>query len=132
MNSIDAILFKFEKYYVPTGRILMGTFFLLAGFGKLTNIEGTSGYIMSVGLPVPTLLAWGAAVFLLIAGASLITGYKAKYGAIFLALYTMLATFLFHSPGTWAADTSGMQQLMFMKNVAIFGGLLAMTNLLRK
>lgn len=125
-------LYKYDNFYAPAGRIVVGAFFLMAGVSKLMGIAGTAGYISSVGLPMPTLLAWAAGLYLVAAGGALITGYQAKCAALTLAAYTLLVSFLFHAPGSWAADESGMQQLMFMKNLAIMGGLLFMTSNLKK
>ena len=115
-----------EKYFTPVGRIIMGAFFFLAGVNKFINIDGTALYIESVGLPMPALLAWASAVFLVVAAGALIAGYQAKWAALLLAVFTLLVSFLFHGPASWAADPSGTQQLMFMKNLAIMGGLLFM------
>lgn len=46
-------------------------------------------------------------------------GYKARSGAIALAVFLIPATLIFH---TNFADR--IQQIMFMKNLAILGGLL--------
>lgn len=104
----------------------MGAFFLLAGVGKLTNIDGTAQYIASTGLPMATLLAWVAAIFLVAVGGALITGKYMKESLGLLAAYTILVTLLFHGPHLWGADPTGGQQMSFMKNMAILGGLLYM------
>jgi len=126
MNAI----YSYERYFAPAGRILVGVFFLLAGVGKVMGIAGTAAYITSVGLPAGTALAWLAGIFLIATGASLITGFKAKDSACLLAVYTLLVSFLFHAPNTWDADPS--QQMAFMKNMAILGGLLVMTAHLKR
>jgi len=107
-------------------------FFLLAGVSHVTHIEGASDMIESTGLPAATLLAWIAGLFLIVAGAAMMSGYNAKHAALLLAAYVVLVSLLFHSPSAWAADTSGMQQILFMKNVAIAGGLLFMAKHLKK
>ena len=115
---------KCERYFTPVGRILIGAFFFLAGVNKFTNIEGTAGYIASVGLPMSTALAWLAAIFLVVVAGAFIAGYRTKHAALLLALFTLFVSFVFHGPQVWGADESGMQMLMFMKNIAILGGLL--------
>ncbi|MFT5849543.1 MAG: putative oxidoreductase [Patiriisocius sp.] len=119
-------LTTFNQYAAPAGRILVGAFFLLAGVGKLTNIEGTAGYIASTGLPMSTFLAWDAGIFLVLAGGALIVGKYMKEALGLLALYTLLVTVLFHGPHLWADDPTGGQQLNFMKNLALLGGILYM------
>jgi len=114
----------FERYLAPAGRILVGAFFLLAGLSKVVDLAGTAGYIDSVGLPAASLLAILAAVFEIAMGGALIAGFKAKYAALALAGFVLLANFLFHGPGLWTEQP--MQQMLFMKNLAIFGALLFM------
>lgn len=90
------------------------------------DIAGTAGYIESVGLPMGTLLAWLAAIFLVVVAGAFMAGYKPKEAAFLLVLFTVFVTFMFHGPNAWSVDESGMQMLMFMKNMAIVGGLLFM------
>jgi putative oxidoreductase len=106
-------------------RILLALMFVLAGFGKLTGLEGTAGYIASKGLPLPMVLAAATGVLELVAGIMLIVGWQARWAALALALFTLLASVLFHNYWAMPAEQQMMQQLMFMKNLAISGGLLA-------
>ena len=105
-------------------RILLAFMFVLSGFGKLGGLEGTAGYIASVGLPSPTLLALGAGVLEVVAGVALIIGFQARWAALALAVFTLVATFLFHAYWAVPAEQQFMQQLMFQKNLAVVGGLL--------
>ena len=106
------------------GRVLLGLMFLLAGLSKFGGLEGTAGYIASKGLPMAQLLAIATAVLEVGAALMLIVGWQARWAALALAAFTVLATFLFHNYWTLPADQQMMQQLMFMKNLAIIGGLL--------
>ncbi len=106
------------------GRILIGLLFLLAGISKLTGLEGTSGYIASVGLPMPGLLALGAGLLETVAGATLIVGFQTRWSALALAVFTLIASFFFHAYWSMPAEAQFMQKLMFNKNLAIIGGLL--------
>jgi putative oxidoreductase len=105
-------------------RILLAAMFVMSGISKLTGLEGTAGYIGSVGLPAPQLLALGAGVVETVAGVLLIVGWQARWAALALAAFTLLATVLFHNFWAKPADEQMMQQLMFMKNLAVIGGLL--------
>ena len=55
---------------------------------------------------------------------ALIIGFQARYAALLLALFTLAASVLFHNFWAVAADKQYIQQLMFMKNLAVAGGLL--------
>jgi putative oxidoreductase len=107
------------------GRVLLAVMFLLAGISKFGGLEGTAGYIASKGLPLPQVLAVGTAVLEVGAAVLLIVGWQARWAALALAAFTLLATVLFHNYWAMPAAQQTMQQLMFMKNLAIVGGLLA-------
>jgi putative oxidoreductase len=102
-------------------RILLAAIFIQAGWGKFFAIEGTAGYISSVGLPAATLLAWAAAIFELVAGLAILVGFRTRETAWLLAAFTLFTGFVFHYQ---PADQ--MQMIMFMKNVAIAGGFLSL------
>ena len=110
---------------VLIARLLLAVMFLLGGIGKFAGLDGTAGYIASVGLPAPQLLAVGAGLLEVVGAVLLIVGWQARWAALALAGFTLLASFLFHNYWTLPADQQMMQQLMFMKNLAITGGLLA-------
>jgi putative oxidoreductase len=109
---------------VLIARVLLALMFVLAGFGKLAGLEGTAGYIASKGLPAPMLLAFASGVVELVAGLLLIVGWQARWAALALAAFTLVASLIFHNYWTLPADQQMMQQLMFMKNLSIVGGLL--------
>lgn len=101
------------------GRILLSLIFIISGLGKIANPAGTIGYIQSVGAPLPE-VAYAIAVFVeLVLGIALLVGFKARWAAAGIAVFTIAAAFLFHNN---MADQ--MQQIMFLKNFTIAGGLL--------
>ena len=63
-------------------------------------------------------------MFELAAGLALLVGWQARWSAVALALFTVVATVLFHAFWSMPAEQQNMQKLMFMKNVSIVGGLL--------
>jgi putative oxidoreductase len=106
------------------GRLLLVAIFITSGFGKITGFEGTVGYIASKGLPLPQVGAIIAIVAELGGGILLAVGYKARWAALILAVFTLAAGILFHD--YWAADAAQKmgQQINFWKNIAMTGGLL--------
>ena len=109
---------------VVIARVLLALMFVLAGIGKLGGLEGAAGYIASKGLPAPMLLAVAAGVVELVAGVLLIIGWQARWAALALAAFTVVASVIFHNYWAMPAEQQMMQQLMFMKNLAVTGGLL--------
>ncbi|HMN75708.1 MAG TPA: DoxX family protein [Burkholderiaceae bacterium] len=108
---------------VLVGRVLLALMFVLSGFGKLTGIEGTAGYIASAGLPMATALAVIVGLLEFFGGLALMAGFHARWAALALGLFTLVASLLFHNFWAMPADKAFMQQLMFMKNLSIAGGM---------
>ena len=103
------------------GRILLGGFFVIAGINKLAAIDGTIAYMGSVGLP--SVLAYPAAIFELVAGLFVVVGYQTRGAAVLLAGFCVVTAVMFHmQPG------DQMQMAMFMKNLAIAGGFLVLAS----
>jgi putative oxidoreductase len=107
------------------GRVLIALLFVPAGFGKLTGFAGVVGYIGSVGLPMPQLGAVVAILVELGVGLMFLVGYKTRIAAIVLAVFTVAASIFFHNYWGMPADKAFVNQLMFFKNIAVAGGLLA-------
>ena len=108
---------------VVAARLLLALMFIVSGFGKLSNIAGTTAFIASIGLPAAGLLAVGAGVLELVAGIALVVGFKARWAALALGFFTLLASVLFHAYWAAPAEQAYVQQLMFMKNLAVAGGM---------
>lgn len=113
------------KIYGPlAGRILLALIFVLSGFGKITGFEGTVGYIASKGLPLPQLAAIGALTIELAGGILLIVGWQARWAATAIFLFLIPTSLIFHPFWAVEAAQQEMQQINFMKNLAIMGGML--------
>ena len=108
------------------GRILIAYLFIPAGIGKIMGFAGTVGYIVSAGLPLPQVAAVIAIIVELGFGIALLLGFKTRWTAIVLAVFTVATAFAFHK--YWSAPDAMkmMQTINFNKNMAIAGGLLAL------
>lgn len=107
-------------------RLLFVALFLPAGLAKLAGFDGTVGYIESVGLPLP---AVGAALDVVVeigASVALLAGFGTRIAALVLAAFTLTASVFFHAYWAAPADQAYVAQLLFFKNVAVAGGLLAL------
>tara|TARA_Y100000814_G_C12134845_1_gene335366 strand:+ start:56 stop:433 length:378 start_codon:yes stop_codon:yes gene_type:complete len=99
------------------GRILISALFLLNGIFKISNYDGTIGWMESFGMPGILLIP---AIILEIAGPVLIIiGYKTKLAAGFLSLFCIATAFIFHND-----FANQMQLTSFLKNIALAGGFL--------
>ena len=107
-------------------RLLLAALFLPAGLSKIGGFEGTAGYIASVGLPMPAVGAAVAIAVEVLGAVALILGLGTRWAALALAAFTLVASFFFHNFWAMPAEQQMMQQLMFMKNIGVVGGLLAL------
>jgi putative oxidoreductase len=119
----------FEKLQSPlalAARVLLALLFVPAGFSKIAGFAGTVGYIGSVGLPLPELGAVIAIVVELGLGLALLVGFQTRIAALVIAVFTVAAGVFFHAFWAVPAEQVMINQIMFMKNIAIAGGLLAL------
>lgn len=105
-----------SPWIVLAGRLLIAAIFVIAGWGKINGYAGTQAYMQSAGVP-------GALLPLVIAvelggGLAIVLGLFTRLAALGLAVFSVVAALLFHG----GADQ--MQQIMFMKNMAMAGGFL--------
>ncbi len=107
------------------GRILLAVLFIPAGVGKLMGFAGTVAYTASAGVPLPQVAVVLALLVEIIGGLALLLGWQTRWAALALAFFTLVASFFFHNFWALPAEQAGMQQLLFYKNVAVAGGLLA-------
>ncbi len=113
-----------ENYLSLVGRVLMAILFLPAGVGKIFGFAGTVAYISSAGLPLATIAAIGAIVIEVLGGIALVLGIYTRISAIFLALFTLVASMVFHAFWSAPVEQAFVTQLLFTKNIAVIGGLL--------
>lgn len=106
-------------------RLLLAVLFLWSGYNKLAYMGASVGYMKAYGLPAAEFLIWPALAVELIAGAMLLAGWKTRWAAAALVLFTIPATLIFHAYWSVAADQVLNQQIHFVKNLAIVGGLLS-------
>jgi len=107
------------------GRVLLAFMFVYSGFGKIGGFEGTAANIASKNLPLPAIATTIAIVVEFVGGLMVVVGWKARWAALAVAVFTFFASIFFHN--FWAmADAAAARtnMIMFMKNVAVIGGLL--------
>ncbi len=99
------------------GRIFLAQIFLLSGLAKFPNGAVMSEKLVAMGLPGALIYVAGA--FELLAGIAIIVGFQTRLAALGLAGFCLVTAVLFHND---FADQT--QMVMFLKNVALAGGLL--------
>jgi putative oxidoreductase len=118
------IIEELKRYGPLVGRILLAQIFIISGFGKIAGFQGAAAYIASHGLPAAQLLTILTIIVELGGGLALLAGWKARWAAAALFVFTLLAALIFHPFWSAPADQAMMQQINFMKNLAIMGGML--------
>jgi putative oxidoreductase len=108
-------------------RILLSAIFISAGFSKLFGFDGTVAYIASKGLPAPVVLAALTTALEILGGIAIVIGYKTRVAGLLLGGFTILAAFIFHNFWAVPADQAYIQNIMFMKNLSMAGGLFLLT-----
>ena len=97
------------------GRLLLSALFLIEGFEKISIQEDVIMYMEDYG--VPGILFLPALVLEILFPLLLIVGYKTKWTALIMALFTFVVAIIFHTD-----FSEGMQLMLFLKDIAIAGG----------
>jgi putative oxidoreductase len=118
------------------GRILLAAIFVYSGLGKVMHMSGiagaTSAHFTSAGIP-STLVYPG--LYLSVAvelggGLLMMAGLKARWAALIVFLWLIPVTLVFHVADYYQAVQQHqamnalIQQIMYLKNIAMMGGLL--------
>lgn len=101
------------------GRLLIAALFIIGGLGNAAEPDATKAAITAAGILSPALAYATAIAIELGGGVLLIVGYRTKAVAATLALLSIVVAFLFHR-----VHDDLNQQIHFLKNIAIAGGLL--------
>ena len=97
------------------GRIFLSVLFLIEGLGKISIQEDVIIYMENYG--VPEILFVPATILEILFPIFLILGYKTKWAAAIMALFTFTVAIIFHTD-----FSEGMQMMLFLKDLAIGGG----------
>ena len=108
------------RYLVPLGRLLFSAIFLASA--PMHFSQASFGHAAAAGVPMPNVLVPLSGILELVGALLLLTGYRARLGAALLALFLIPVTLVMHK--FWGISEplqAQMQQVNFMKNLAILG-----------
>ena len=108
---------------VLLGRLFFAAIFLTAGPNHFT--KQAAGYAASQGVPLSSIAVPVSGLLAIIGALSILLGYRAKVGAWLITLFLVPVTFMMHK--FWTVSDPMMaqvQMIMFMKNIAMLGGAL--------
>ena len=97
------------------GRLFLSSLFLVEGLGKVSMQEDVIMYMEDYG--VPGILFVPATVLEILFPLLLIVGYKTKWAASIMALFTFSVAIIFHTD-----FGEELQMVLFLKDIAIAGG----------
>ncbi len=106
------------------GRVLLSIIFILSGLGKIEAFSGTASMMGAHGIPIPEVTLVAVILIELLGGLALLTGIHARLAAMILFIYLIPVSLVMHNFWTAPAGAAQMQQVQFLKNLAILGGLL--------
>jgi putative oxidoreductase len=105
--------------FAAVGRVMLALIFIVSGFAKLADINGTAAYMEGVGIPAS--FALPAAIFEIVAGLMVVFGIFTRMTSLLLTFFCLLTALFFHRE---TADP--IQAAAMMKNIAIAGGFLCL------
>lgn len=126
---------------ITFGRILFAVLFVHTGATKLFAIQATSDFIAAkvaipavlapytaqvetmTGMTTPQMLAIGVGVFEVIAGLMIALNVLARFFAILLIIFTLVATFYFHDFWNQAPPDNAKTLIDALKNLSLVGAL---------
>jgi putative oxidoreductase len=115
---------KLQGVVSVVGRVLLSGIFMLSAIGnKIPNFNDVVGYMEQAGVPAARLMLAGAIAFLIVGSVSVVLGLWARIGASLLLVFLVLATYYFHAFWNLAGQEAAMQQIQFMKNLALMGAM---------
>lgn len=108
---------------VPIGRALFALIFIASIFGHFSS--GAIAHASAHGVPFATVLVPLSGMLAMLGGVLVLLGYRARFGAFLLLLFLVPVTLIMHRFwGIADPQLAQLQQVMFMKNLALIGGTL--------
>lgn len=107
------------------GRVFLAVIFLFEAYDSWRYWDETQRQMMECGLTwQQDLLLSGGIFALLLGGILLLIGYRTTFGTILLLLYWVPVTLIVHDFWNHPPPELRLQSILFMKNLAVTGGLL--------
>jgi len=107
------------------GRILLSAIFFFEAIDSAIYFDKTRESMTHHGLTWnQDMLLYGAILFLLLGGTMVLLGYRSSLGAILLLMYWIPVTFIVHDFWAYPEEQVRLHKILFMKDMAIIGGLL--------
>ncbi len=119
------------------GRIFVPVVFIVAGINKFINVAGIAKMLADNKVPLPDevapylggipkfeALGYLIAAVEVIGGLMILVGFKARWGALMLLVFTACTIFFVHHFWDMDGAAAAMNQTQALKNLSIMGALL--------
>lgn len=107
-------------------RLALGIPMLIGGIGKIfgvgpkpLGISGFTGFLASLGVPFPTIAAWGVGLVELVGGILLLVGLAVRLASAVIAIDMLVATVLYHLPNGYPAASNGIELTLTLTLIAV-------------
>jgi putative oxidoreductase len=107
------------------GRIFLSAIFIFEAWDTIWYFEKTRDTMTAYGLDNnQDAFLYGAIFLLTVGGLMVLTGYRATFGSVLLLCYWLPVTFIVHDFWNAPKEQLRLESILFMKDMAIIGGLL--------
>ena len=114
----------FKHLGMLIGRLCICAIFLGSGINKIMDWDGVVQYMSNEGMTNIPLFLTLAIVCELLGGIFVLLGYWTRFGAFILLVFLGVVTYIFHDFWLFEGLAQVKEQVNFMKNLAIFGGVI--------
>jgi putative oxidoreductase len=111
----------FNDLLILVARIFISSLFLWAGAAKVVHWKGSAEYMQFKKMPKSLLPA--AILMQIVGGLSVLLGFEARVGALLLIVFVIPSAFKMHDFWNLQGDERTTQKTLFMKDMAVLGGL---------
>jgi putative oxidoreductase len=115
-----------ESFGLAFIRLALGIVFTVSGVGKVfavgpkaSGIDAFAGTLTQLGIPFPTVAAWGVGLLELVGGILLLVGLLTRAVAALLAVDMAVATALVHLPNGFVVSNGGYEYTLVLGLSAI-------------
>ena len=128
--------------FITFGRVLFAVLFIYSGATKLFDVQNTTNAIASKvvipalltpytdqleaavgGMKTPQMLALAVGIFEVVAGLMIAVNFGARFFALLLIVFVLMATFYFHDFWNQASPDNAKTLIDALKNLSIVGAL---------
>jgi uncharacterized membrane protein YphA (DoxX/SURF4 family) len=114
-----------SKIAFLAGRMVVGFFYLYAGINNFIHFEEAVGYAAFKGVPVTGLAVTVANILLMIAGLSILSGYRPAVGVTAVVLFMIPVSLLMHNFWAMADPQMAIAEMRsFLSNMGLAGSTL--------